>query len=108
MRTLLVSMFIFIVVSATANANTFVSIENYELWSNTYGSEPIRIIPPSGTAVANPSGCTNSNVSSYMVSTTISTEAQARIYSTLLTALVAKHPVKIVVSGCQGDLPKVE
>ena len=82
----------------------FITLTSYTLWSNTYNANFIRITD-AGTPV-NPSGCTD--LDSYMVLSTLSKEAQSRIFATLLTAKALNKPVQIFVSGCEQSRPAIQ
>jgi hypothetical protein len=88
-------------------ANNWVTLSGaYTLWSNTHNNNTIRIVLPANDYY-NPQSC--SNVDSYMVASSLSTEARQRIYSTLLAAKLASKPVKLYVSSnaCEDARPQV-
>ncbi len=84
----------------------WVTAKNFTLWSNTYTSERIRLQVSDG--YYNASRRCN-NVDSYMVSVTLSKDAQQRIYSTLLSAVLAKRAVRLFIDSntCEGGRPKI-
>lgn len=84
----------------------YVTIENFQLWSNTYNSAEIRVVV-AGDTYYNPSNCPNTD--SYMVTTTLPEKVQDRIYSTLLSAVLAKKSVvlRIENNGCQNNKPAI-
>ena len=84
----------------------FVTISNFQLWTNIYNNTQIRVII-SGDTYYNPSNC--SNPDSYMVSTALSEKLQDRIYSTLLSATLAQKPVVLRVenNGCENNRPRI-
>lgn len=92
--------------SAHDGNNGWVTISTFNLWSNTYNSDTIRI---EATDYYNPAGAVCNNVDSYMVSSTISAEARQRIYSTLLAAKMANKSARLSLdtSTCQEGRPKV-
>lgn len=93
--------------SVAHNGNDgFVTITNFQLWSNTHNSPEIRVIII-GDIYYNPSNCPNTD--SYMVTTAMSEKVQDRIYSMLLSAVMAKKPVilRIENNGCQGGRPAI-
>jgi len=100
LKAIVISLF---VLSANSQANELVLIEDYELWSSTYLSERIRVIPKNAAIIE--SQC--SDPDSYMVSTSLSHEVQSRIFSVLMTAKVANQPVKINVKGCEDNRPAI-
>ncbi len=83
----------------------WVDTQDYELWTNTYETEFIRVIPNDG--VYNPASCTDPD--SYFVSSSLSLEAQQRNYSVLLAAAMAKRPVRLRIDpgSCEGSKPKI-
>lgn len=83
----------------------FVTADGYKLWSNTYGTNVIRVFPSDG--YYNPASC--ANVDSYFVSTEISLESQQRIYSTLLAAKLASKPVvlRLDTDYCEDNRPRI-
>lgn len=87
--------------------NGQVTTEGFTVWSNTYGSDTIRVFPNDG--VYNPAGSSCSDPDSYMVSTSLSKEAQQRIYATLMAAVMAKHAVDLILdtNGCEDGRPKI-
>ena len=84
-------------------ANNFYSMQDFQLWSNTYEWEVIRVIDLNGTQ--NPEGC--SDPDSYFVSQSLSLEAQNRIYSTLLAAKLSGLPIQVVLNGCENTKPRI-
>jgi hypothetical protein len=86
--------------------NGWVTISTFNLWSNTYSTDTIRI---EAADYYNPAGAACNNVDSYMVSSTISSEARQRIYSTLLAAKLANKSVRLSLdtSTCQEGRPKI-
>tara|TARA_R110001592_G_scaffold349845_1_gene645492 strand:- start:11268 stop:11672 length:405 start_codon:yes stop_codon:yes gene_type:complete len=91
-------------ISLPAHAvNTFITLDNFELWSSTYEADTIRINDLNGEQ--NPENCTDPDT--YFLSTALSLEAQNRAYSTLMAAKLSKQPIQIILSGCQGGRPKV-
>lgn len=106
-------MFIFLIIgllpsiSIANNGNDgLVTIDNFQLWSNTYNSPEIRVVI-TGDTYYNPSNCPNTD--SYMVTTAMSEKVQDRIYSALLSAVMAKKSVilRIENNGCQGGRPAI-
>ena len=102
-----------LVVAATANLvqanngnNGFVTVSNFQLWSNTYNAPQIRLVI-SGDTYYNPNNC--SNPDSYMVSTALTDKVQDRIYSVLLSAALAKKSVILVIdsNSCENNKPSV-
>lgn len=97
-------------ISALTSANNgndgFVTVTNFQLWSNTHNSPEIRLMVI-GDTYYNPSGCPNPD--SYMVTTSLSDKVQDRMYSMLLSALMAKKSVvlRIENNGCQGNRPMI-
>jgi len=87
----------------THAANTFITLDNFELWSSTYEADTIRINDLNGEQ--NPETCTDPDT--YFVSTAMSLEAQNRAYSTLMAAKLSKQPIQVILSGCQDGRPKV-
>jgi hypothetical protein len=85
-------------------ASEFVTIQNFRVWSNTYGSDTIRVDTP-GSAFINPQSCTDPD--SYMVSAELDDKSKARIYSALLAAVMAKKPITLWVNGCERDRPAI-
>lgn len=83
----------------------WVTAKSYQLWTNTYGSKEIRVVPNDG--VYNPQGC--SDPDSYMVSTAHADSVQQRIYSSLLAAKLAGQSVRLNIdsSACQGSKPRI-
>ncbi|MCE3251595.1 MAG: hypothetical protein K0Q67_605 [Cellvibrio sp.] len=93
--------------SVAHNGNDgFVTISNFQLWSNTYNAPEIRVIL-TGDTYYNPSNCPNTD--SYMVTTAMSEKVQDRIYSALLSAVMAKKSVilRIENNGCQSGRPAI-
>ncbi len=88
--------------SVSVQANTDVQIQDFDLWTSTYGDETIRVIPSSAI---NPDGCTNPD--SYMVDPTLSEKNTARIFSSLLAAVIGKREVIIIINGCTNNRPKI-
>ncbi len=87
--------------------NGWVTISNFDLWSNTYTEPQIRINLNNDTYY-NPAGhCTL--VDSYMVSTTLSEKQQDRIYSMLLSAVLAKKSLRIRLDTnyCENNRPMI-
>lgn len=87
--------------------NGWVTISNFDLWSNTYTDPQIRINLNNDTYY-NPAGvCTS--VDSYMVSTALTEKQQDRIYSILLAAVMAKKPLRIRLDTnyCENNRPGV-
>ena len=84
----------------------FVTIANFQLWTNNYNEPQIRVIV-SGDTHYNPSNCSNSD--SYMVSTALSDKVQDRVYSALLSATLAKKSVILRVenNGCENNRPRI-
>jgi hypothetical protein len=84
----------------------FVTISNFQLWSNTYANPQIRVVI-SGDTYYNPSNC--SIPDSYMVSTALSDKIQDRMYSSLLSATMAKKSVVMRVenNGCENNRPRI-
>jgi hypothetical protein len=84
----------------------FVTISNFQLWSNTYNNPQIRVVI-SGDTYYNPSKCINPD--SYMVSTALSEKIQDRMYSNLLSAVMANKSVVLRVenNGCENDRPRI-
>jgi hypothetical protein len=84
----------------------FVTISNFQLWSNTYNAPQIRVII-SGDTYYNPSNC--SNVDSYMVTTALGDKVQDRIYAALLSATLTKKSVvlRIENNGCESGRPSI-
>ena len=58
------------------------------------------------SSVSNPDSCPDAD--SYMVDTTLSQATIQRIYSTLTTAAVANKEVKVVLSGCESNRPRIK
>lgn len=85
-----------------AHAN-WATLTNFTLWSNTHSNSTIRLVVPG--ALVNPSGCTDPD--SYMVQSTLSTDAQKRIYATLLAAKLSGKSVQAWVSGCESNRPAI-
>lgn len=92
--------------SAHNGNDGFVTVSNFQLWSNTHNSPEIRLIVV-GDTYYNPSQCTNTD--SYMVTTALSERVQDRMYSMLLSAALAKKSVilRIENNGCQGNRPMI-
>lgn len=87
--------------------NGWVTISNFDLWSNTYTEPQIRINLNNDTYY-NPAGhCTL--VDSYMVSTSLSEKQQDRIYSMLLSAVLAKKSlrVRLDTNYCENNRPMI-
>ncbi len=84
----------------------FVTISNFQLWTNIYNGPQIRVII-SGDSYYNPSNC--SNPDSYMVSTALTDKQQDRIYSALLSATMAQKSVVLRVenNGCENNRPRI-
>ncbi|UTW44511.1 hypothetical protein KFE80_08895 [bacterium SCSIO 12696] len=80
-----------------------VTLENFQLWSTTYGNDVIRVLPVGATVIAD--GCTDPD--SYMVKTSLPEAVKARIYSTLLAAKMAGKTVKITTSACEDNRPAI-
>lgn len=91
------------VVQNAGAASAWVTVANYQLWSNFYLGNIIRV--EVGGTVENPAGC--SNPDSYMVLTTLPDEVRQRMYSTLLAATLAGRSVRLRVHGCETDRPAV-
>jgi len=93
-------------VQANNGNDGFVTVTNFQLWSNTYNEPQIRVVI-SGDTYYNPSGC--SNLDSYMVSTALTDKIQDRIYSVLLSAALAKKSVilRIESNGCENNRPRI-
>jgi hypothetical protein len=106
----LLMMIVIFSISALTSANNgndgFVTVANFQLWSNTHNSPEIRLMVI-GDTYYNPSGCPNPD--SYMVTTSLSDKVQDRMYSMLLSALMAKKSVvlRIENNGCQGNRPMI-
>ena len=86
--------------------NGWVTAKDYTLWSSTNGTDVIRLQVKDG--VYNPAGhCTDPD--SYMVGRSLTKEAQQRIYSTLLSAKIAGHPVRLQLdtNNCEWSRPKI-
>ncbi|OZY86298.1 hypothetical protein CBP51_04530 [Cellvibrio mixtus] len=83
-----------------------VTVKNFQLWSNTHNAPEIRVII-SGDTYYNPSNCPNPD--SYMVTTALTEKIQDRIYSTLLSAVLAEKPLilRIENNGCQNGRPAI-
>ena len=107
-------MFLIVMVSVSFSLSAhdgndgWVTIQDYKLWSNTYGSDTIRVEVSDG--YYNPdNSCPESEIDSYMVSSSLSVEAQQRIYSTLLSALMASRSVRLRLdtNTCEQNRPKI-
>ena len=100
-------LFLMPLMSFAHNGNDgFVTVSDFQLWSNTYNAPQIRLIVK-GDTYYNPSNC--SNLDSYMVSAALSSEVQGRIYSMLLSAVIAKKSVvlRIENNGCENTRPAI-
>lgn len=88
--------------------NGWVTAKNFRLWTNTYTNEQIRLEVTDG--YYNPAGTGCSELDSYMVSTTLPKEIQARIYSTLLSAVTTGKSVKLKINtnNCESLRPMIE
>lgn len=87
--------------------NGWVTISNFDLWSNTYTEPQIRVNLNNDTYY-NPAGhCTL--IDSYMVSTALTEKQQDRIYSMLLAAVMAKKPlrVRLDTNYCENNRPRI-
>lgn len=94
-------------ISIANNGNDgFVTINDFQLWSNTHNAPEIRVIII-GDTYYNPSNCPNTD--SYMVTTAMSEKVQDRMYSALLSAVMAKKSVvlRIENNGCQSGRPAI-
>jgi hypothetical protein len=91
-------------VSGAAHS-AYVTLTDYTLWSTTLGSDVIRI---TASTRINPANCLDPD--SYLVPTTLSKEAKARIYTTLLTARALGKPVEVWVSDtiCESSRPAID
>ncbi len=87
--------------------DSWVTAKDYQLWSNTYTDEHIRVVPSDG--MYNPAGEQCSDLDSYMVDTSLPEPVKQRIYSTLLSAVMAKRSVKLRLdsSSCENLRPKI-
>ncbi len=88
--------------SSAAFATTFVTISDFQLWSNTYDNPVIRVV---ASSIQNPESC--SDADSYMVSTTLPTGAEDRVYAALLAAATADKSIQVVLSGCESGRPRI-
>lgn len=88
--------------------NGWVTVKGFDLWSNTYTDPQIRIIV-SGDAYYNPAGSACTGVDSYMVSTALPDKQQDRIYSTLLSAVMANKAVQLRLDTnlCENNRPRI-
>ncbi len=84
-------------------------ITNYQLWSNTYGGNTIRVQVSGGSSeYYNPAvNCTN--LDSYMVSDALSKAVQQRIFSVLLAGSLANKPVRLslATNACEKNRPRI-
>jgi hypothetical protein len=80
-----------------------VKLDDFKLWSTTYGKDTIRVLPIGQPVVA--SECADPD--SYMVSTSLTEPAIARIYSTLLAAKMSGISVELHVDGCEYSRPAI-
>lgn len=98
---------IFLPKTVTANDgdNGWVTITDYTLWSNTYEKPIIRV--QTSLSRYNPAKCHDPD--SYLVAEDLPTDVQQRIYSTLLSALLAKRPIRLYIdsASCQIQRPKI-
>ncbi|MBK8186087.1 MAG: hypothetical protein IPK77_01865 [Cellvibrio sp.] len=87
--------------------NGWVTISNFDLWSNTYTEPQIRV-NLNGDTYYNPAGICSS-VDSYMVSTALTEKQQDRIYSMLLAAVTAKKSlrVRLDTNYCENNRPRI-
>ena len=99
----LVVVFLFICCPQAFSANNFYFMDNFELWSNTYETDVIRVVDLGG--IQNPESCGDPD--SYYVSTALSSESQNRIYSTLMAAKISGKTIEIVLNGCEGNKPRL-
>lgn len=83
----------------------WVNAASYNVWSNTYKTEYIRIEVFNGETIQNPSGCTDPD--SYYIPASLSGGVQSRIYSALLLALSQSKKLKLWVEGCEVNRPAV-
>lgn len=89
--------------SVFASGNHYITFSNFDLWSNTYLDPTIRIDDKDGEQ--NPGDCTDPDT--YFVATSISQEAQNRIYSTLLAAKLSSKPVTAILNDCLSNRPRI-
>lgn len=99
------TMFLICFFSQGAQA-AWADLSSFKLWTTTNGADLIRVFPI-GTSVINDNN-TCADPDSYMVSTNLTPEAIARIYSTLLAAKMADKPVLLYIAGCENDRPAIK
>jgi len=85
------------------STDTFVTLTEYELWSNTYNDSQIRILDLDG--VSNPESCTDPD--SYFIDPATSDVLENRIYSTLLAAKIGNQEVTVVLNSCWSNRPRI-
>ena len=96
-------LFCFGLLDSVALAGSWVSIQNYELWSNTYNDDRIRI---TGITIQNPELCLDAD--SYMVHNGHPDAIKDRIYSALLSALISGKSIEIYIDGCESNRPRIK
>ncbi len=87
--------------------NGWVTVNNMQLWSNTYLDPQIRVVL-TGDTYYNPAvSC--ASVDSYMVSTALTEKQQDRIYSTMLSAVMAKKSImlRLDTNNCENGRPRI-
>lgn len=82
-----------------------IAVSNFQVWSNVGANNVARVTTP-GTTVVNPSGCTDTD--SYMVSSSLPKDAQARIFAILAVARSTGGSVTLRVSGCENNRPAIQ
>jgi len=92
------------VTSPAMAVDYFVTLTEYKVWSNTYTGTEIRVFDLDG--VNNPHPCPGTP-DSYLVSTSLPEAVRYRIYSTLIAAKTANAEVQVILSGCQGNAPRI-